>query len=482
MSLYAWHESAKPATVLGSRHESESSSVQPCLEAVQCLREAAVPFALMHAPSMRLQQLSQLDVLVEPSEREIACAALRRAGYREMHRAADPTSAWRFLRYDDDRFHAVALHEELGHQGMRYMDAAVALRRSEQAVSTPFLALEDRVLHVLQHNLLRRRHPSPAEIAWLRGLMLASIDRDRIAEQCARFGTAELVTRALDDLSRLLESKRRWRLLGARLHRALLRDPANRKAFWRCWRAEHLRLFRRPVVVAVLGPPAAGKSALAAAIAKQLSGTPLEAESAALGAWGESRLGRSLLSRLAPTQDSWGRVLLARRGRRIRLSANERRLLESGPGLVQCALRTGLERVRNALFHATAGAGWLLRYARRVARCRSPLVVADGWIYDLGCRLGRTHLTQGEPLRRRFYRWLPAPDGILYISTTYEIAGARDRSLRREQFVGVDRAMRQLLHSRGPLEVISDASADEMSRTFLRRYWAHVLGRYNQRS
>jgi hypothetical protein len=84
-------------------------------------------------------------------------------------------------------------------------------------------------------------------------------------------------------------------------------------------------------------------------------------------------------------------------------------------------------------------------------------------------------------MRRRLYRWLPAPDGILYISMTYEIAGARDPSLTREQFVGVDRAMRQLLHPRGPLEVISDASADEMSRTFLRRYWAHVLGRYNQR-
>jgi hypothetical protein len=479
--LYAWNESAKPATVLGSRHEPESRSIQPYSEALQCLREAAVPFAVMHAPSMRLQQLPELDVLVEPSEREIAFAALRRAGYREMRRADDPTSASRFLRYDNDRFHAVALHEELGHQGMRYMDAAVALGRRQQTVSTPFLALEDRVLHVLQRSLLRRTHPSPAEMAWLRGLMLASIDRDRIAEQCARFGTAALVTRALDDLSRLLESKRRWRLLGARLHRALLRDPANRKAFWRSWRAEHLRPFRRPVVVAVLGPPAAGKSTLVGALAKQLSGTPLEAGCAGLGAWGESRLGRSLLARLAPTEVSWGRVLLARRGRRIRLTANERRILESAPGLVHCALRTALERVRNALFHATAGAAWLLRHARGVARCRRPLVIVDGWFYDLGCRLGRTHLAHGDPMRRRLYRWLPAPDGILYISTTYEIAGARDPSLTREQFVGVDRAMRQLLHPRGPLEVISDASADEMSRTFLRRYWAHVLGRYNQR-
>jgi hypothetical protein len=96
-----------------------------------------------------LPQQACVDALVEPAELEVAAAALRRAGFREMRRVASQPGPWIFLTYEADRFVAVALHHELRVRGVACVDAAIALARRNEHAALPRLAKEDRFLHLL---------------------------------------------------------------------------------------------------------------------------------------------------------------------------------------------------------------------------------------------------------------------------------------------------------------------------------------------
>ena len=77
-------ETAIPIVAVGSR--GRSSAAQPELEAMRCLREARVRFAVVTGDPEALLPQPGVGVLVEPGEMEIAAAAvlLRRHGQREL--------------------------------------------------------------------------------------------------------------------------------------------------------------------------------------------------------------------------------------------------------------------------------------------------------------------------------------------------------------------------------------------------------------
>jgi hypothetical protein len=138
--------------------------------------------------------------------------------------------------------------------------------------------------------------------------------------------------------------------------------------------------------------------------------------------------------------------------------------------------------VKSALFHAALVTELGYRYVRHIAWCRRPLVITDRYVYDLEFRQGKVPYVHGAGLRRLLYRLFPAPDGILYLTTPYDLVEKRKPQLDRAQFEAMDRGFRAVLHARHPFEIQSDAPPHDMARAFLTQHWRRILLRCNQRA
>jgi thymidylate kinase len=164
------------------------------------------------------------------------------------------------------------------------------------------------------------------------------------------------------------------------------------------------------------------------------------------------------------------------------LSAEERQLLEARPKLLGLAAAAFRFAIKNALFHVAIAVEMSYRYVRHIALSRRPVVITDRYVYDLEFRQGKVPFVHGAWHRRIWYRLFPTPDGILYLTTPYDLVAERKPQLDREQFETMDRVFRRVLHPFHPLLVISDAPADAMARAFLTQHWETLLDRCNRRS
>lgn len=451
----------------------------PGLEAVRCLRESSVPFARVDGDPESGQQESRLDLLVEPTEMEIAVAALRRAGYREMRPATALPGPRIFLTYVADRFFAVALHHELTVRGVAYLHAGIAFARRDDGAAC--LGREDRFLHVLLAAALTGRTLAPAQRIELHSLRRDGLDLEALALQTQRLGIRALVEHAVAELDALVQQPPRWRRFRWQLWATLLRRRRIAASVWRTWRAEHARFWRHPVLVAVVGPPHAGKTALASTLESQLAPSPLLACRLSMSCWQGHGAWQRALQALAPAPVSMPRLFRCRRGGAVRLVEAELEFLRAAnPGMITLAVQAALHAPRTLLFHALLWCTMRWRYARGVGRCRAPLVIADGWILDLAFHAGLTPYRYGERMRRFVFRHFPAPDGIVYLSPSYELAAGRRPSLTRAQFESVDHGLRRMLRPLRPVEFVTDEAPRVVALTFLRRYWAHLLERHNR--
>jgi hypothetical protein len=453
---------------------------RPVAEGLQCLRESAVPFALLHADTVGLDALPYLELNIDPSEHKIAFAGLRRAGYREMSAGLRFAKARVFLRYENERFFALVVRSEFEHAGIRYMDARLARSRIDKQQALPLLGAEDRFLHVLISSLLARRELTETEKVALRRLRRARLDMARLRQQTSPFGLSKEAERMVQDLELYLWNRKQWNRLAGRVRRALLRIPENKRGWRRHWRADRLRWSLRPVVLAIVGPMGSGCTTFAKALEEQLERSPLNATRVQMGCWNGTSLLARLLRRLAPVDIAWGRLFRAVRKRPTRLSQAERHYLTSTrPGLLGLVIRASWHGTRRLVYHALLCAMLWLRYFRCVARSRTAVVVADGWIYDLGFPPQKTPHARAVHLRRWIHLHFPMPDGILYASTAYKQAASHSPQLEREPYEAAHRGLRRLLAPQGPLELVADGAPEQMAKTFLRRYWAHLLQRHN---
>lgn len=454
---------------------------RPVEEGLECLRELSVPFAVLHADTTGLDERPYLDLYIDPSEHKIAFAALRRAGYREMNARMRFAAARVFVRHDNGRFFALVIRSEFVHAGVRYMDAGLARQRFDLRHALPLLGPEDRFLHVLVSSLLQKREPTESEKVALRKLRREGLDRTRLAEQTRPVGLEAEIVRTLQDLELYLWDPKQWKRLGKRVRRALCKIPENKRGAWRHWKADNLRWSFEPVVLAVVGPAGSGCSSFARALERHLERSPLNATYVRMGSWNSAGLLAAVLKRLAPARLSWGRLFRAAIGRHAHLPESERRYLATRkPKAWTLGLRALFHGARNLMFHGVLLALLYVRYFRRIARSRAPVVIADGWIYDLGFRPEHMPYTHGARLRRWVYHRFPIPDGILYASTSFEQASRFDAQLGRESYEAAHRGLRRLLEPQEPLELVADGPPDQMATTFLRRYWAHLLQRYNR--
>ena len=480
MSESGMHQEARAAEA-ATAPAKPAAAGQFAVEAVRCLRESRVPFALLHADGETLHLVNHIHALVEPGEIEIAAAALRRSGCREMRPDPARPGAWTFLNFEADRFVAITLHRDLLQHGLPVLDAALALSRREVRGVTPRLAKEDLFLHLLLGAALDGRKCSEGERADLVRWRRDRLDAARLAAQTERLGLRPLVEAALPELDALLREPRRWRRFRLQLWATLLRQHGMASRAWRAWRMENLHLRRHPVVLAVVGPPHAGKSELARTLQENLANTPLAAHCVSMSCWEGGVLGRRLLHALAPPVINPRRLLAARRGRQMQLSEAELQWLgPKPPQKLPLLLAVASHRLRTFTFHLLLLGSLRLRYALHVSRCRSPLVVADGWIFDLAFRHGRVPYTHGKPWRNFVSRHIPTPDGILYLSPSYELAASREPKLQRPEFEAVDHGLRRLLRTQGAVEFVTDEAPRTVALTFLRRYWAHLLERHNR--
>ncbi len=138
---------------------------KPVADGLQCLREAAVPFALLHADTSGLDVLPFLELHIDPVEHKIAFAALRRAGYREMEPRLRFGKAHVFLSYENARFFALVVRADFVQNGVRYLDAPLARSRFDVQSELPLLGPEDRFLHVLLSALIAGRELAAFEKA-----------------------------------------------------------------------------------------------------------------------------------------------------------------------------------------------------------------------------------------------------------------------------------------------------------------------------
>ena len=454
---------------------------QAAVEGMRCLRESRVRFALMAGDPEQLGEQACVDVLVEPAEMEIAAAALRRAAFREVRRSAARPHVWTFLAFESDRFVAIALHQEIVVRGVACVDAAIALARRDGAAFVPRLAKEDRLLVVLLGAALGGGAPGEVERAELVRLRRDGLDATLLAAQTQRLGIQSLVAQALAELDPLLREPGRWRRFRLRLWMTLLRQGHVRRAVWQAWRRAHAGAVRQPVLLAIVGPPHAGKTALAHTLRTQLQASPLEARVLSMSCWDGDGLWQRALRRLAPAAVSLGRLWRSRRGRPVRLTDAEQEWLETArPGTLALAVGAALQRPRSALFHLLLWTRLRWRAMRHIRRSRAPIVIADGWVLDLAFRGGLVPYQHGARWRAFVTRHLPAPDGIVYLSPSYEMAASRHASVTRAQFDAVDLGLRKLLRPFAPLEFVTDEPPRVVALTFLQRYWAHLLERHNR--
>jgi hypothetical protein len=315
----------------------------------------------------------------------------------------------------------------------------------------------------------------------LLGLRRTGLDLEKLAAQSDLLALRRLLEKTLPSLEPLLHDRVHWNRFRLRLWLTLLRRPGNLRLAWQHRKQRSLRLRFRPVVLAVMGPPGVGKTALIDVLEEELAATPLAVGRVPMSCWAGGGVWRSLCRLLAPAEPDFRRLWRGRRGGNPRLTEEEWRLLrETMPGKVQLWMGSARQALQQLLFAALLQGRIAFRLYRRVWRCSRPLVLADSWIGDLETRLDDPACRHGQRRPPWLFRRLPVPDGILYRSTSHAFAMSRRPQLQREQFENVDLGLRRMLRSLQPLEFIGDESPRHVARTFLRRYWAHVLERHNQ--
>lgn len=449
-------------------------------QALECLVEAEVRFCLLRDRIEDLESLRDLDLLVHPGDRRVTFAALARAGF-VLKRDRRLRGKWVFVRFEADRFHVLDVHAGFFQNGLEYMNARLALSRIVGPSQAPHLAPEDEFLHLLLHNLLGKKVLQDKHVGRLRALW-AGIDASRVGEQATTRGLWAVIREALDDFDTLVGDSAVWARTRTRARRVLLRRPGNLLGAWKYTHADRWRLRRRPVVLALLGPDGSGKTTFADALEALLRDGPLRAGRVYMGCWGHDRLPMRQLRRLVPPQVSHLSLLLSCCGFPVRLTEEERRVLESRPSILGLAFAVPRYAIKSAVFHIALALEMSVRYVRGIAFSRRPIVITDRYVYDLEFRQGKVPYAHGARSRRLWYRLFPAPDGILYLTTSYDLVERRKPQLDRHQFETMDRVFRRVLAPQHPLELESDAPPDEMARRFLTLHWEQLVERCNQRA
>ena len=454
----------------------------PYHEALTCLVEAEVRHCLLRDRLEDVDRCRDLDLLIHPEDGRVTVAALARAGFlpRRDRRLRGKCV---FLRYVHGRFYTLDVHAGFFQNGIEYMDARRALARAERAGAGAWLAPEDEFLHLLLHNLLGKKELQEKHVARLRALHAAGLDPERLGEQARISGLRPEIDLASASFETLLADSAAWHRMQRRVRRHLVRRPGNAIGAWRHAHGDRLRLRRRAVVLALLGPDGSGKTSFADALEAQLRDTPLRAGRVYMGCWGHDHLPMRQARRLVPPQVSHARMLLRRCGVPLGLTEEERAYLVGGRGsIVRLGFAALRYAVKNPLFHLALAAEMTFRYGRGIARSRRPLVITDRYVYDLEFRQGKIPFAHGAWHRRLWYRFFPAPDGILYLTTPYDLVEQRKPQLDRQQFETMDRVFRRVLRPYQPLEIVSDAPPDDMVHAFLTAHWERLLERCNRRA
>lgn len=453
----------------------------PYAAVLEGLASAHVRHALLRDDPRALDALRDLDLLVHPRDVDAARAVLHQCGFRPK---ADRRlwRKWVFVRYRDGRFDVVDLHGACIQNGLEYMDAALALERAEKTAGVPCLAREDAFLHLLLHNLIGKRHLQAKHLERLRSLAAAGLDPERLRAQTAAFGLNAPVAAAQAGFESLAQDAEACRPLRAAVCRALWRRPANLWGALRFHYGDRLRIRRRAVVLALLGPDGSGKTSFADALQAHLEDTPFRPGRVYMGSWGHDLLPMRQARRLVPPQVSHVRLLWRRFGAAGRLTAEEADYLHRHPGLLRLGTAAWRYALKGAGFHTAIACEMTYRYVRQIARSRRPIVISDRWVYDLEFRQGKIPFVHGQRTRALWYRWFPAPDAVLYLVTPYDLVEKRKPQLDRQQFETMDAAFRRVLAPQFPLFVPSDAPPEAMVRTFLTQHWERILERCNRRA
>jgi thymidylate kinase len=451
-------------------------------DALECLVEAEVRFCLLRDRLEDLETVRDLDLLVHPADRRVTFAALERAGF-VLKRDRRLRGKWVFVRFEADRFHVLDVHAGFFQNGLEYMNARLALSRIIGPSQAPHLVPEDEFLHLLLHNLLGKKVLQDKHNVRLRALWSAGIDRTRLDEQAHARGLRAIVREALEDFEPLVGDPAVWRRTRVRARRALLRRPGNRIGAWKYAHADRWRLRRRPVVLALLGPDGSGKTTFADALEALLRDGPLRAGRVYMGCWGHDLLPMRQLRRLVPPQVSHLRLLWRRCGLPVPLTDDEKQILQNRPpSVVALAFAVPRYAIKSAIFHTALAIEMAVRYVHGIAWSRRPIVITDRYIYDLEFRQGKVPFAHGARQRRLWYRLFPAPDGILYLTTPYDLVERRKPQLDRQQFETMDRVFRRVLAPHRALELESDAPPQEMARRFLTLHWEQLVERCNRRA
>lgn len=453
---------------------------RPYRDALRCLRESGVPFALMRDDPADLTMLADLDLLIDDRELDIAFAALERAGFLRK-KTPQHHRKWVFIRYEAERFYTLDVHGAFVQNGIEYMDAHLALQRLDESASEPQLCREDRFVHLLLHNLLGKPRLQEKHLPRLRALLQHELDRSVVESQTTPFGTSRIVEVGMVDINVLAGDPKAWKRLRRQARRVLLAHGDNRRSARNFrWRTRR-RWTDRPVVLCLLGPDGSGKTSITNELEELLRGTPLSAGRVYMGCWGHDLLPMRFFRRLVPPRISHWRIWQSLRGKPATLSEEEMEYVEQNrPTVGRQGWRAVRTACKDAVFYSALVVELAVRFLRGIQGCQRPLVLSDRWVFDLEFRQGRIPFTYHQSIRNRIYRRFPVPDGILYLSAPYSTVASRKPQLNKEQYEAMDLRFRQVLKPYKPLELVTDVTAREVAHTFLDRYWTVLLDRYNE--